>query len=138
MGNVELNSDQKSVIWRYMDIWRRWRRLPNGHRRFEDLQEDMAQGYGMLLCGILVEAQASTVITADVKDPKFFAAIFGNDDDAVPDMTADELEQARQYIIHGQRAMPVRKWWHAEPPFPHQTDYSQKQDFLRKPGRRAV
>jgi hypothetical protein len=52
MGNVELNSDQKSVIWRYMDTWGRWRRLPNGHRRFEDLQEDMAQGYGMLLCGI--------------------------------------------------------------------------------------
>ena len=81
----------------------------------------------------MVEAQASTVITADVKDPKFFAAIFGNDDDAVPDMTADELEQARQYIIHGQRAMPVRKWWHAEPPFPHQTDYSQKQDFSGNP-----
>ena len=38
------------------------------------------------------------------------AFVCGNDDDAMPDMTADELEQARQYIIRGEGAMPVRKW----------------------------
>ena len=27
----------------------------------------------MLLCGLLVEAQASRVITADVKDPNFYS-----------------------------------------------------------------
>jgi len=35
------------------------------------LDDDMAQGFGMLLCGILVAPQPSTVITADVKDPEF-------------------------------------------------------------------
>ena len=49
------------------------------------------------------------IISADAKDENFYAAIFGNDNDAIPDMTADELEQARQYIIRGEGEMPVRK-----------------------------
>ena len=60
----------------------------------------------MLLCGILIEPEAAAVITADVKDPKFFAAIFENDDSAVPDMTPDELKQARRYVIHGEGTVP--------------------------------
>ena len=44
------------------------------------------------------------VISADAKDENF-----GNDNDAIPDMTADELGQARQYIIRGEGEMPVRK-----------------------------
>ena len=63
-----------------------------------DLEQDMAQGYGMLLCGIVLEPQASPVMTAGAKDPKFFAAIFGNDDSATPDMTAYELQQVRRDI----------------------------------------
>ena len=83
--------------------------MPSGYRSFAGLDDDMAQGFGMLLCGILVEPQSSTLVTADVKDPKFFAAIFGNDNDAVPDMTPDELEQAREYVIRGVGTVPVRK-----------------------------
>ena len=49
----------------------------------------------MFLCGLLVEAHSGTVITADVKDPEFHAVIFGNDDNAVSDMTTEELQQAR-------------------------------------------
>ena len=49
------------------------------------------------------------LIGADAKDENFYAAIFGNDNDAIPDMTADELGQARQYIIRGEGEMPVRK-----------------------------
>ena len=112
MSKGELNGEQKSVVWRYVEIWRRWRRLPSGYRSFAGLDDDMSIGCGMLLCGILVEPQSSTLVTADVKDPKFFAAIFGNDNDAVPDMTPDELEQAREYVIRGVGTVPVRKRAH--------------------------
>ena len=112
MSKGELNGEQKSVVWRYVEIWRRWRRLPSGYRSFAGLDDDMAQGFGMLLCGILVAPQPSSVIIADTKDPEFFAAIFGSDNNAVPDMTPDELEEAREYIMRGEGTVPVRKRAH--------------------------
>ncbi|HEX2652996.1 MAG TPA: hypothetical protein VHN11_05025, partial [Xanthobacteraceae bacterium] len=37
------------------------------------------------------------------------------------DMTGQELQQARRYIIQGEGEAPVRWWW-AKPPFPgHKT-----------------
>ncbi len=107
MSKVELNDEQKNVVRRYVEVWRRFRRFPDGDRSLP----------GMLLCGILVEAEANSVITADVKDLQFFAAIFRNGDSAVPDMTAQEVKQARQYIIHGKGTAAVRWWW-VKPPFP--------------------
>ena len=65
----------------------------------------------MLLCGLLVEAQASRVITADVKDPNFYTAIFDNDDSAAPDIATEELQQAQRYIIHREGTAPVRWRW---------------------------
>ena len=50
------------------------------------------------------------VITADSKDSGFHAAIFGDDDAALPDVTSDELIQVRRYILRGEGTMPVRKW----------------------------
>ena len=117
MNRDELSNEQKKLVWRYVEVWRRFRRLPDGHRSFAKLEEDLEQGSGMLLCGLLVEAQTNTVITADVKDPNFHAAIFGNDDSAVPDMTPEELEQARRYIVEGEGKAPARWWW-AKPPVP--------------------
>jgi hypothetical protein len=58
-------------------------------------------------------------MAADVKDPRFYAAIFGNDDRAAPDLTAEELHQARQYIVHGKGNSPVRQSW-AKPPLSSQ------------------
>ena len=106
MNRNELREEQQNVVWRYVEVWRRFRRLPEGYRNFAQLEDDLAQGSGMLLCGILIEPEAAAVITADVKDPKFFAAIFENDDSAVPDMTPDELKQARRYVIHGEGTVP--------------------------------
>ena len=117
MGANELTNAQKKLVWRYVEVWRRFGRLPDGHRSFAKLEEDLEQGSGMLLCGLLVEAQINTVITADVKDPKFHAAIFANDNNAVPDMTPEELEQARGYIIEGEGQAPAHWWW-AKPPVP--------------------
>jgi hypothetical protein len=74
----------------------------------------------MFLCGLLVEAHSSGVISADVKDPEFHNAIFGNDDSSISDMTGQELQQARRYIIQGEGEAPVRWWW-AKPPFPSRT-----------------
>ena len=67
----------------------------------------------VLVDGITVDNKPGRqVITGDDRDGNFCAAIFRNDDDAMPDMTADELEQARRYIIHGEGLVPVRKWRH--------------------------
>ena len=116
MKRNDLTTEQKKLVWRYVEVWRRFRRLPDGYRSFASLEDDLAQGPGMFLCGLLVDAQASTVIIADVKDPQFHAAVFGNDNRAVPDMTADELRQARRYIVSGEGTAPVRL--PTQPPFP--------------------
>jgi hypothetical protein len=70
MNNLEVSDAHKKLVWRYVETWRRWRKLPG----FADLEDDLAKGYGMLLCGLFIEPQASHAITADVKDQKFFAA----------------------------------------------------------------
>lgn len=124
----DLTEAQKKLVWRYVELWRRFRRLPDGYRSFAKLEDDLAQGSGMFLCGLLVDAQSATVITADVKDPKFHAAIFGNDDSAGTDMTPEELHQARRYVIHCEGTAPVRWWW-GKPPLP-----MQKQDAVRHTG----
>jgi len=103
-----LKDEQKKLVWRYVEVWRRFRRLADEYRSFAELEDDLAQGSGMFLCGLLVEAQSGTVIIADVKDPEFYAAIFGHDENAMSDMTTEDLQQARGYIIHGEGAVPIR------------------------------
>jgi hypothetical protein len=102
-----MDEEHKRMVRRYALAWKTCRNADRSG--FADLEQDMAQGYGMLLCGILLEPQASPVVTADAKDPDFFAAIFGNDGSAAPDMTPDELQQARRYVIHGEGTAPVSK-----------------------------
>jgi hypothetical protein len=114
MSYVELTDEQKKLVWRYVETWRRWRKLPDGYRSFADLEDDLAQGHEMLLCGLLIEPKVSHVIGADIKDRKFFAAIFRDNDSAAPDMTAEELQEARRYVIKGEGTVPVRKWRHHE------------------------
>jgi hypothetical protein len=108
MTEVILTEQEKDVVRRYVAAWRR---CQPGIRGFASLEEDMANCYDVLVDGIAVDNRLGRpVIIADAKDENFYAAIFGNDDDAIPDMTADELEQAREYIIRGEGVMPVRKW----------------------------
>ena len=120
MDQNELTGEQKNLVWRYVEVWRRFRRLPDGYRSFAELEDDLAQGSGMFLCGLLVEAHSSGIISADVKDPELHNAIFGNDESSMSDMTLQELQQARRYIIQGEGEAPVRWWW-AKPPFPSRT-----------------
>src|SRR5205814_8362380 len=104
LGNplrVSLVHGDLVLVWRYVEVWRRFRQLSDGYRSFAELQDDLAQGSGMFLCGLLVEAHSSGVISADVKDPEFHNAIFGNDESSMSDMTLQELQQARRYIIQG-------------------------------------
>jgi hypothetical protein len=108
MAEVTLTEQQKDVVRRYVVAWRRWQ---PGIRGFASLEDDMAKCYDVLVDGITVDNRPGRpVISADAKDENFYAAIFGNDDDAIPDMTPDDLEQARLYIIRGAGEMPVRKW----------------------------
>ena len=116
MDQTELTEEQKSVVRRYLEVWRLFRRLPDRQSGFVDLEDDMKKRSGMLICGLLVEARASMVITADVKDPRFYTAIFAGEDAAVPDMTPEELQQARQYIIQGE-GTASRRWWWGKPTF---------------------
>ena len=113
MTEVSLNDTQKAVVRRYVQLWRRWR---PGIRGFGDLENHMECRFPVLADGIAVDDKPGCpVIVADMKDEKFYDAIFRDDDDAVPDLTADELAQARQYIIHGEGGMPVRSWRQQSP-----------------------
>jgi hypothetical protein len=94
MGKVWLTDEQKRVVRRYATTWQLWRK---GDRSFASLEYDMAAGYEVLADGIAVDRKARHGITADAGDPEYYAAIFGNDDAAVPDFTAEELRQLREY-----------------------------------------
>lgn len=108
MDQAELAEPQKDIVRRYVEAWRQLRRLSDRQSGFVDLEDDMNRGSGILLCGLLTETKRTTVITADVKDPKFYAAIFGKDDSAAPDITAEQLDQARRYIIGREGTPPSR------------------------------
>jgi len=108
MAEVTLTEQQKDVVRRYVVAWRR---CQPGIRGFASLEDDMAKCCDLLVDGIAVDNRPGhPVISADAKDESFYAAIFGNDDDALPDMTVRDLEQARQYVLRGEGDMPVRKW----------------------------
>ena len=108
MAEVILTEQQKDVVRRYVAAWRR---CQPGIRGFASLEEDMENCCDVLVDGIAVDNRPGRpVISTDAKDENFYAAIFGNDDDAIPDMSPDDLEQARQYIIRGEGEIPVRKW----------------------------
>jgi len=108
VAEVLLNDEQQDLVRRYVAVWRRWRQ---GIRGFANLEDHMTKRYEVLVDGIAVDNRPGhPVIGGDAKDGAFHAAIFGNDDGAIPDMTADELKQARRYILHGQGGMPVRRW----------------------------
>src|SRR5262249_32820179 len=100
MAEIPFTAEQKKVGRRDVHTCRRWR---PGIRGFADLEEHMEKRHQMLVDGIAVDNRPGRpVIAADAKDKAFHAAIFGDDDSAMPDMTAEELEQVRCYIIHGE------------------------------------
>ena len=108
MAEIALSEQQKGVVRRYVETWRRWR---PGIRAFAHLEEDLDKRYEILVDGIAVDDRPDgPVISADGKDSRFHAAIFRDDDTAVPEMTAEELKQARRYIIEGRGSLPVRQW----------------------------
>ena len=108
MAEIALNEEQKGVVRRYVETWRRWR---PGIRAFARLEEDLDKRCEVLVDGIAVDNRPDhPVISGDGKDSRFHAAIFGNDDDALPDTTRDELAQIRRYILRGEGTLPVRRW----------------------------
>ena len=64
----------------------------------------------MFLCGLLVDAHTSSVISADVKDPKFHAAIFGHDDSPVePDRETKSIGHEETYARDHHEHEPLRR-----------------------------
>src|ERR1700719_2795812 len=105
MGKVFwLTEEQKRVVRRYATTWQLWRK---GDRSLASLEYDMAAGCEVLADGIVVDRRARYGITADAGDPEYYAAIFDNDDAAVPDLTPEKLQQLRQYIIRRKGGVPV-------------------------------
>jgi hypothetical protein len=110
---TSLTESQKGVVRRYVEAWRRWR---PGIRGFAELEMDLENGSKVLADGITVDDRSELpVIAADARDHRFYAAIFDDDDDAIDDITSEELDQLRQYIVFGNRAMPIRKWRRPKP-----------------------
>jgi hypothetical protein len=108
MAEMALNESQKNVVRRYVETWRRWR---PGIRGFRTLETDMENRLEVIVYGIAVDDMPGRqVIAADTKDDEFHAAIFRGDDDAVPDMTAQQVQPARRYILSSEGAMPARTW----------------------------
>src|SRR5207248_11693728 len=110
---TSLTESQKGVVRRYVEVWRRWR---PGIRGFAELERDMENGAKVLADGITVDNRSELpVIAADDRDHRFYAAIFDDDDDAIDDITSEELDQLRQYIVFGNGVMPIRKWRRPKP-----------------------
>ena len=110
---TSLTESQKGVVRRYVEAWRRWR---PGIRGFAELEMDMENGSKVLADGITVDDRSELpVIAADARDHRFYAAIFDYDDDAIDDITSEELDQLRQYIVFGNGVIPIRKWRRPKP-----------------------
>jgi len=110
---TSLTESQKGVVRRYVEAWRRWR---PGIRGFAEVEMDMENGSKVLADGITVDDRSELpVIAADARDHRFYAAIFDDDDDAIDDITSEELDQLRQYIVFGNGVMPIRKWRRPKP-----------------------
>jgi len=110
---TSLTESQKGVVRRYVEAWRRWR---PGIRGFAEVEMDMENGSKVLADGITVDDRSELpVIVADARDHRFYAAIFDYDDDAIDDITSEELDQLRQYIVFGNGVMPIRKWRRPKP-----------------------
>jgi hypothetical protein len=113
MHQVALTDSQKNVVRRYVEVWRRWR---PGIRAFAELERDMENGSKVLVDGITIDERSELpVIAADARDHRFYAAVFNDHDDAIDDVTSEELDQLRRYVLYGSGVMPVRKWRRAKP-----------------------
>jgi len=72
------------------------------------LESDLRAGYEVVADGITVgEQTVGLIIVSDAKDPAFFAAIFKNDNNAMSDMRALDLERLRRYVISGEGELPM-------------------------------
>lgn len=113
MHRIALTDTQKEVVRRYVEVWRRWR---PGIRGFAELERDLENGSEILVDGIRVDNRPGfPVIAADARDQRFHTALFDDDDDALDDITGEELEQVRRYILNGSGIVPIRKWRRPKP-----------------------
>ena len=106
---AQLTQEQKDTVWRYAHCAALRRRMGHSRNRsFANLESDMTAGHEILADGIAVDGRPGyPVVIGDSKDPEFFAAIFRNDNSAIPEMRAVDLEQLRRHIIEGEGELPM-------------------------------
>ena len=106
MQSAELKQGQKEMVWRYAHCASLWRRKQG--RNFASLESDMRAGYEIVADEIAVgEQEGCPIILSDAKDPAFYAAIFNDNNTAVPEMRALDLERLRRFIIAGEGELPM-------------------------------
>jgi len=68
----------------------------------------MTAGYEIVADGIAIDGRPGyPVVIGDANDPEFFAAIFRNDNSAIPEMRTVDLEQLRRRVIEGEGELPM-------------------------------
>lgn len=106
MQFAKLTQEQKNTVQRYADCAALWGR--NRDRNFTSLEYDLAAGYEIVADGLLIDARPEyPVILGDGNDPEFFAAIFKDDNTAIPNMRAIDLEQLRRFVVDGEGELPM-------------------------------
>lgn len=106
MQPSELKQEEKDVVWRYAHCAGVWRRKQG--RNFASLENDLRAGYEVVADGITVgKLGDGPIILSDAKDPTFFQAIFRDDNYAIPDLRALDLERLRRFIIGGEGELPM-------------------------------
>ena len=95
------------VLWRYVQLKRSYRRVHPAVQSLlpEELEYELQQGCP-LFEGIVADPFAWPPITYDEWDPDFLdAIIFGHG--TVPELNTDEVERARQFVLHNQGTPPM-------------------------------
>jgi hypothetical protein len=94
------------VLWRYLQIKASYREV---HAEVKSLLPDDLEYHIWQGCpafdGIVVNASAIQPIIADEWDPDLLNAII-YERGTVPELNADELEQARKFVLYGGGASP--------------------------------
>lgn len=106
MRSGEFDPNLKGMVWRYVHCAGIWRKKHG--RNFASLESDLAAGHEIVADGVTLEVgPGSPGVLGDAKDPEFFAAIFKDDNSAVPEMRSLDLERLRRYVINGEGELPM-------------------------------
>jgi hypothetical protein len=100
---IPMDEEQRRVVYRYLiaRVGLRKADLPP----LSDLEYQMKHGFDRLTGGVVVNRNATQPITADDKDPAFYAAVVNGHAEAI-DITPLDLQQTRNFVLHNKGSLP--------------------------------